>query len=302
MNNNIENNNEPVLMSPNTVTPTVPETPVMSEPQMVTPVVNEPVVEAFPTPIEVAPVSVEPVVTPVESVPVQAAPIMSEPQSVMSNPGPVMTEPVPGPMPGEGQDPNGMVNENLKTVEINYQPPSKVKVVIMVVFFFLMVGFVLFLPQITEMIEMYKDSKNQVDVKITTGVLTCTTNSRTQTLDQERTFAFTFEDSKLQKTVYKIFYRGDAGSDEKELTDLSDTCKVLENEVKGIAGVNIKCNLTSGSFEETQTYELASVEFEKLEPAFAEAGGTYPEYKYEADIDKVEGEMNASGYSCTRSH
>ena len=161
MNNNMENNNEPVLMSPDAVTPTVPEAPTMNEvPQMVNPVVNEPVIQAVPTPIEVAPVSMEPVSPPMETNPVQPQPVISEPQPVMSEPQPTVVEPAPVPMPGEGQDPNGMVNENLKTVEINYQPPSKAKVFVMMIFFFLMVGFVVFLPQITETIELYKLVEN----------------------------------------------------------------------------------------------------------------------------------------------
>ena len=62
------------------------------------------------------------------------------------------------------------VNENLKRVEINYSPPSKFKIFLMIFFLVFLVIFVLFLPEINSFVNMYlKGEKNQVEEKIMTG-------------------------------------------------------------------------------------------------------------------------------------
>ena len=49
-------------------------------------------------------------------------------------------------------DANAMINENLKKVEINYTPPSKGKIVLLLLFFIALIGFIIFLPNINTLV------------------------------------------------------------------------------------------------------------------------------------------------------
>ena len=51
---------------------------------------------------------------------------------------------------------------------------------------------------------------------------------------------------------------------------------------------------------EKQSFVYADLDEEKLTAAYTEAGGTYPQYQNGQDMDSIEKNMNASGYSCER--
>ena len=285
MNNSVENNQEPVLMNSEVVNPVVNETKVMQEaPQIV---------------------NSSPVMTPVETKVAQPMPqeVPSQPQP-MQNP---VIEPQPSleqtkvPMDPSTPDPNGMVNENLKKVEINYQPPSKFKVVLMIIFFIALLAMIIFLPDISSLINKYRSGNlNTEEDIITTGRLICTLSSSTSNLDKNYSLAFKFTNSKLDRTEFVITTRGDPSLDEEALDKLNNTCKQLKINTKKITGVTVQCNYANGKLEEIQTFDLANIDTSQLTSAFEEAGGNNPEYKYQQDIDSIEKNMNASGYKCKR--
>lgn len=240
--------------------------------------------------------------------------VMQQPQIIQSNtvqmpqvnPTPVVqtpqtTESVLTQVPNN--DPNAMINENLKKVEIkNYTPPSKFKIFLLIVFFILLVLFVLFLPEVTELVEKYtkKDEGYQKEDVITTGTLLCTMNTNTTNLDKEYEFSFNFKDSKLTKTKFITTTRGDVTADSQELDGLADSCKKLKTETKEIEGVEIRCDYEDGRLIETQSIYLETVDLEKLDAAYTEAGGMLPGYEYLQDIDGIEKNMKVAGYSCQR--
>ena len=295
---NNENNNlntEPVVVNTNPVPTTQPVndkfmtvSDINQINQPVQPVVQpEPVV---PQPVIAPPV--EPTTNPV------MAPV--EPQM-----GPVVnTEPVVNPVPTvtpQPQDPNAMVNENLKKVEIkDYTPPSKFKIFILLVFFIGLVAFIIFLPDISSYLSTYgKNQYNKQDETITTGKLICDLTSNTASLDKEYEFVFSFTDSKLKKTKYVLYTRGDTTT-EDTLDELAENCKTLKEESSKVEGVSIKCEYSDGKLTETQVFELESINEEELKAAFTEAGGMLPSYTYDQNIDDIEKNMKASGYTCER--
>ena len=80
---------------------------------------------------------------------------------VISTPKPVAERPenigiVSYNEPDKKEDNVPIKNDKLKEVEINYTPPSKGKIFLLVVFFILLIGFVIFLPDISKMIEERK--------------------------------------------------------------------------------------------------------------------------------------------------
>lgn len=285
MNNENNNmNNIPVTPVPSTVP--VTNTNPASEPVMVTP--TQPTTQAVELLQPAQPViSTEPVQ--------QAVPIVQ-----VQN-----TEPVTSPSitPQPQNDPNTILNENLKKVEIeNYTPPSKLKIAVLLIFFALLIGFIIFLPQISSMVRVYMSGQNQQPSKeevITTGRLVCSMNSNTTDLDKEYEFVFNFTDSKLKSTKYVANTRGDSTT-ESSLDTLAEKCNSLKESTSEIEGVSIKCTYTDGKLIESQSFDLETVDTEKLNAAFTEAGGILPSYSLDQDISEIERNMKASSYTCER--
>lgn len=285
MNNENNNmNNIPVTPVPSTVP--VTNTNPASEPVMVTP--TQPTTQAVELLQPAQPViSTEPVQ--------QAVPIVQ-----VQN-----TEPVTSPSitPQPQNDPNTILNENLKKVEIeNYTPPSKLKIAVLLIFFALLIGFIIFLPQISSMVRVYMSGQNQQPSKeevITTGRLVCSMNSNTTDLDKEYEFVFNFTDSKLKSTRYVANTRGDSTT-ESSLDTLAEKCNSLKESTSEIEGVSIKCTYTDGKLIESQSFDLETVDTEKLNAAFTEAGGILPSYSLDQDISEIERNMKASSYTCER--
>lgn len=196
-------------------------------------------------------------------------------------------------------DPNAMVNEKLKKVEIDYKPPGKYQMFLLIVFFFFIIGFAFFLPEISSFINLYKSGKlNEVNEEITTGKITCKLESNTANLDMSYVRVFYFEEKMLRSAEFTLTTRGDPTQDEKTLDALNLKCTTLSEHSKAVNGLNVKCEYDGSKLVETQTYKYASINEDEINAAFAEIGGTVPEFSDGEDIDKIEHSMNAAGYSC----
>ena len=199
------------------------------------------------------------------------------------------------------EDPNAAVNENLKKVEVNYTPPSKGKTTALVLFFIFLIAFVIFLPDITSFINKYKaGTLEETNEKITTGRLVCTLESNTANLDKNYKLVFEFTDNQLNKLSYTLTTKGDPTADAKTLDSLDERCENLKSATADIEGLTVSCNYSTGKLEERQSFDYASLEVDKLDAAYAEAGGNHPQYTDKQDMDVVEKNMNASGYTCNR--
>lgn len=199
-------------------------------------------------------------------------------------------------------NPNGngeVVPENLKSVEIDYKPPSKFKVFVLIVFFGGLIAFVIFLPEITEMVNKY-NSREVQEEKIVDGKLLCNMESTTENLTNTYDVNFTFRDNKAETVKFITDVKGSATEDADTLNKLNDECKLLKEHAKGMDGINISCEYSEGLLEKKQSFELANVDFETLDSVFAEAGGSVPEYRFGDDMDQIEKSMKAAGYSCVR--
>ena len=199
------------------------------------------------------------------------------------------------------KDDNSVVNEKLKKVEVEYTPPSNFKLGLMVVFFVFLIAFVLFLPEITSIINL-RFSKNNDDkwVKITDGSLNCYLNTNTTNLDKRHEYRFNFKNNKLERLEYTVTTKGDPTLDAKSLDKLAGICKQLSQDTESIIGVTVRCNYTEGKLVETQSFDLKDLDMAEVRSSYAEAGGTNPEYPYGQDMDLIESSLKASGYDCKR--
>lgn len=316
INNNQVPNTEVMTQPVQVTTPVVePSTEVITQPVMATTPVVEPSTEVITQPA-VAPapifnsvptteVMIQPVVEPSTEVMTQPVPVPTT-ESPILEPTPIVMPTTEAPTPSVLTSPpqvdnNAMVNEDLKKVEIkDYTPPSRFKVFVLLLFFAGLVVFIIFLPQISSYIRNYgSDKYEKVDEVITTGKLICIMDTNTSDLDKEYEFDFSFVDSKLKRTKYIEYTRGDSTT-ELALDELAEKCKTLKEETSELEGVSIRCEYSDGKLTETQTFELETVDEEELNAAFTEAGGILPSYKYEQDIDDIEKNMKASGYTCER--
>ena len=203
--------------------------------------------------------------------------------------------------PTKAEDPNGLVNENLKKVEVQYTPPSKGKTVALIMFFIFLILFVIFLPEVTTLVDKLL-GKNQEEVvqKITTGKLVCEFSTNTANLDKDYKLIFGFSNNKLEKLNYTTTTKGDPSLDAETMDDLANRCKMLKEFTSSVTGVNVTCDYSEGKLVENQDFDYASLDTEGLDSAYTEAGGTNPQYTNGQDMDSIEKNMNASGYTCKR--
>ena len=236
--------------------------------------------------------------------------VMSTPQIVSSNTiqmpqvnqVPNQTPIVNQQTPNTNPDPKIVVDQNVKKVEINnYTPPSKFKVFLLILFFILLIVFIIYLPEINTMIKNYREGgTNYQKEEITTGKLICSLETNTTNLNKSYEFTFTFVDSELLREKFITSTRGDSTADDADLDTLANSCKRLQEDTKDLDGVEIGCDYSEGIVTERQSIDLETVEIEKLDAAFTEAGGIMPGYQYKQDISSIEKNMKAAGYSCKR--
>lgn len=192
-------------------------------------------------------------------------------------------------------------NEPMKEVNINYKPPSKFKTFLLIVFFIFLIGFVIFLPEINSFIEEYKASKNSsLNEKIVNGDLVCTLSRNTSQLDISYEVIFGFTDNKLVDLDYSKVIRGDISLDEETLITENTNCENLKNVTTLLDGVSVSCEFANETVTQREKFVYNNINLEEVTSAYSEAGGTYPEFENGEDMDYIEKNMKASGYTCER--
>ena len=181
--------------------------------------------------------------------------------------------------------------------EVEYKPTSKANTVALIIFFIALIAFVMFLPNIQTMIQEYKEGP-QVIEEIYTGTLECTLESSTVNLDRKITRSFQYDDKKLKSAKFTTVVRGDASLDEETLDGLNEQCTLIKDNVDGLEGVSVDCDYKEGKLTETETFDFATYDVEKVTAAYTEAGGILLEFTKDQDIDDVMTKMRRSGFSC----
>ena len=181
--------------------------------------------------------------------------------------------------------------------EVEYKPTSKANTVALIIFFIALIAFVIFLPNIQTMIQEYKDGPQVVE-EIYTGTLECTLESSTVNLDRKITRSFQYADKKLKSAKFTTVVRGDATLDEETLDGLNEQCTSIKDNVEGLEGVTVNCDYKEGKLTETESFDFATYDVEKVTAAYTEAGGILLEFTKDQDIDDVMTKMRRSGFSC----
>ena len=184
------------------------------------------------------------------------------------------------------------------------KPPKKggnIKIYLAFIFLALLIWMIVFLPDISSFVQNFFDQKKANEAPaITDGLLVCTLNTNDDTFDYTYEANFEFEDSKMTTLTLVTTTVGDESLDSISLSGLNSSCQLLQSQTDNLDGVEVFCDLSGGTFTNTQELDYKVLQKEALTTAYLEAGGVYPDYEYQQDIDEIEKEMNANNYSCSR--
>ena len=233
--------------------------------------------------------------------PVAMAPeVQTEPQT--ETPVEVQTESViEAPLETQIDGVDGTVQLNEVEIKPVDSQVSNVKLFFTFLLMLVLGGTILFMPEISEFMRQRKEEQQGLSQpKITTGSLKCEHERNSDNFDLKIEYNFMFTDNKFKKLYYTSETRGDMNLDEKELEELNNECLLLKDTTENIMGIEVSCKLLGGTLTKTQTLDYAKIDVEQALSAYSEAGGIYPEYKYLQDMDGIEKNMKAAGYTCNR--
>lgn len=188
----------------------------------------------------------------------------------------------------------------LKEVQIDYKPPSKLKYTMLILVFIAILLMVWYLPEISSYINTMKLGNKNIEEKITTGTLKCKMSRSSKNFDFDYEQDFAFKDNKLSKLYYTIKTRGDMNLDSVELDKMNNTCKNISIYAKQLKGITVSCELSQGIMTEEHVFDYAELDVDAVTATYTEAGGVYPEYYNGQDMDTLEKNKKAEGFTCQR--
>ena len=181
--------------------------------------------------------------------------------------------------------------EPLKEVIVGEEKSSPLKYIFTIILFIVLGGTIIFRPEINDYIKSMEFERNYAtQEKIKTGFLKC----------EYISYKFSFDDNKFKKLTFISETRGDANLDAQELEGLNNECLTLKTVTEDIKGIAVDCNFTTDTVTKTQVLDYSEIDVQAAYSAYSEAGGVYPDYNYLEDMDKIEKNMKAAGYTCER--
>lgn len=178
------------------------------------------------------------------------------------------------------------------------EEPHKIgafKIFLLIVLFIILWGVAFYLPEITKFIE--SRNKGNETKEITTGTLVCNYKNKSPSGSKEIEARFAFAENKLKRVDMTFVTEND---DEKKIQQVMEKCELVSTEVVSLKGIEIKCNESEGKIVQTEKIDYANFDQSEIGPGFAEAGGTYPKFDFDENIDKVNKEMVKAEYSCNK--
>lgn len=196
---------------------------------------------------------------------------------------------------------NQVLRSDMKEVSVQSNPPSKLRYVMLCFLFVGLFILVYFLPDISSYVSILKTNKSASQQEIiTTGSLKCTHSRSTDDFDLSYVLVFSFTDNQLESLSYTSQTRGDRNFDAVTLDEKNTNCKNLALVSKNLTGVSVTCDLSDGLMTEVQKFHYQDINEDEVTAAYVEAGGLYPEFRYQQNMDSIEKTMKAQGYSCER--
>lgn len=167
----------------------------------------------------------------------------------------------------------------------------------LIIFFILLIGFVFFLPNIKSTLTAFLN-RNEMK-NITSGDLRCSLSKTTEKFNIDYNQNFKFKDNKIYSYTYLVQTKG-TKNDEDELTKIYNSCDKLSSLVGNFNQINISCEYFNNQVLEKQKFNLENMDNETLKAAYSELGGQTPEFEEGDNIEEVQKEVQAAGYTCKK--
>lgn len=183
------------------------------------------------------------------------------------------------------------VNDNVNN-DSNESKNGKFKSILLVIFFVLLFVFIMFLPQISEFFQTGKSNYNSKEVL--NGVLVCTSEKSNDVTTTYYQMDLKFSQKKLQSSEYNVTVESE---DDSKIQSSDKECKTVREMATDIDGIDVMCTSSDNISTMIQDYNYKLIDNSKL-TKFTEAGGFYPEFKYNDDIYNIQSKMIKAGYDC----
>ena len=170
---------------------------------------------------------------------------------------------------------------------------DKLKRILLVIFLVFAGLFVFFLPNISEYFNGVRSNTYKENV-VENGYLKCTKTNSNDSSSTEYEYLLNFKNKGITDGTYTTTYENE---DEKKVTANNAKCNEIEKISENIDGIDVSCSVSNNISTTTQNNIYRNIKTGKL-TAFTEAGGIYPEYKYNDDIYGIEAKLVKAGYDC----
>lgn len=171
-----------------------------------------------------------------------------------------------------------------------------------IIFFIALIAFVIFLPDIRNLIVAYKTHVEEEEVD--SGKLICTLDRSTDDFDITYTETFNFKQYKLKTYTYKVETKGDSNKDIAKFQELYNACDNLSRTVgmSKLSGIIVDCSYVEGDDKvvQTQNFDYNTIDKNGVKSAYTEAGVEYPEFELDDNINEIEKSVLAGGFSCSK--
>lgn len=164
--------------------------------------------------------------------------------------------------------------------------------VILFAFLIGLVLFVFFLPEISNFMKSRKTTTKKEEVH--SGTLSCIMENESDTSDLTYQAKFNYIDNKLKTSTFTLTIQDE---NETNINQRYISCQNMSNISKTITGIDTECRLSENMLIIIENYEHEIINKNNL-TKFTESGGTYPEFNYQEDVNKVKTKMKKNGYDC----
>lgn len=229
--------------------------------------------------------------------------VMYNPQGTqVLNPIPAANNQTIKPITTSSQTQN--INKDIEQVPVtnNIEPPKSLeeqeekggcfKQILLFTFLIGLVAFVFFLPDISKFIQNGTGMKSEENLR--TGTLVCTMEQEDDTSSISYEMKFNYIDNKLKTSSMTITLEDE---NDENINTRTQICQNMSQISQTLTGITVQCRPSDNLLITTEIYEHETIDKNNL-TKFTEAGGTYPEFNYEDDINDVQAKMKKNGYIC----
>ncbi len=211
--------------------------------------------------------------------------------------------PVANPLPSANnlETGNTEVLPVMKEVVIDdIKKEGKVKYILVIILFILLFLIIIFLPEISNFISTYKETKEKEAIIIETGTLTCTKEEEDEKFNLLYKNKFKFTNNEMKSLEYTVEREGDPVKDREDLEKYDNDCKLIEDTIEETDFVTVDCSLDSGVNKVVQNFNYEIIDPTELNGLYGKIEQFYPMYELNQSIDEIEETLTKSGYTCER--